>query len=478
MGIQNYKGWLQKHYKNAFLYMNMKKAYTYDHVYIDLNHFLHNASYNVVSRKGFYVKLFRSLTYLLYRVVPKKTLNIGIDGPSPFAKIILQRKRRQDAVYDGSEMSSLELTPGTELMRDINDKLLVFLNKWKSNFKYNKVVINVENSDEAGEGEIKVFRKLKELGKKNLNDSHAVIGNDADLIVLAMASYPIKKIDILVKTKGYYQIISIERLIIDHYKLLKIRAHPKDIRNDFVVLSIMMGNDYIKKVNYLDPIKMCDKYLEFRPTQKDGLTRYGNFNFDFFKRFMTHCNKIIAPQFAKIKLTKLDEDLIEKYLETIRWCWSLYDTGICSKYDFSYSFNKTPSPSQLIYYFAMYPNKNIYIPRSTFLSIDPQIYPLLVFNHRSKTLVCDKLRCMYDNEVKYLEIDFDAYNKLRKEYNDTNKEIKKYKEDNNTATPSLNLKKKSNNIKLRLAKFKDNDIPDFGDNDIKKIINLANAKLV
>jgi hypothetical protein len=476
MGISNYKEWLLKYYKNAFNKVDITKTHVYDHVYIDLNHYLHSSCYNIVSKKGFFVRLFRSLKYILMRIIPRKSINIGIDGSSPFMKIILQRKRRMEMIYNKKELSSLELTPGTEFMDEINQEIRIFMEKWKKNYKMNDIKININDSTNAGEGEIKVFQQLKENGKINLMDTHIVIGNDADLIVLAMASYPIKFIDILIRNENSYCIIKMETLINEHLKLLNSNTYSYNLRNEFVLLSIMMGNDYIKKLNYVDPLKMCDEYINLRKEISKG-SDYGlvvnnEINYDFLKLFMIKLNNILPSQYNKLKYYDYDKDMIESYFKTLKWSWNLYNTGECSMIDYCTYYETSPSPIQIIYYIDLNKNINIPLPISLYKPINSKYIPLLVFNPQSSELVQKKLRVLYDTKMKYLEFDLDEYEKIKKEYNDIHLKAKQYKEENKTKKLSNQLKKSINLVKEKLKKNR-NNIPKFGEKEIKEIVKYA-----
>jgi len=475
MGICNYKDFLKLYFNDAFTDLDLKKVRKYHHIYIDLNHFLHNSIYGVSSKKAFFVKLFRNLNFILSRVIPNNSITIGIDGPSPFAKIILQRKRRMESIIDSNEeITSLHLTPGTELMKEINKEVKTFFENWIQKFKLYKISLNFYGADTPDEGEIKIFKKLKENGKNDLSQSHLVIGNDADLIVIGMASYPIKNIDILIKNPKFkFQLLSMSQIININHKILKVKTHPKDIRNDFVVLSILMGNDYLKKLNFLDPIKMVKAYYAFRPTQKEGITKFGNFNNKFFSEFMLYCNNLLAPQYRKYaKLNNINSNMIKEYMSTIRWCWNLYDTGICPMYNFSYTINKTPTPLEVHLFFKLNPNTMIPIPRSNFKPIPEEAYPLLVFNPRVKELIQDKYLKLFDNELKYLKIDFNELNKFRGKYAEISNRIKNYKLKNDTKKISNELKDEINEAKNNLSDYKDKHIHNFNNDDIVKIISL------
>lgn len=476
MGIKNYHQYLRQYYKEAIENINTNKIQSYDHVYIDLNNFLHNAIH-CKDKKRFFTILFTNLRYILFRVFPLKSLTIAIDGSSPYSKIILQRERRLYCTYNG-EFSSLELTPGTKFMNKINDEVKRFFKSWKKKYiKLNDIEINIIDSNEPDEGEIKIFRQLKTNGKYNLGDSHCVIGNDSDLIVLAMASYPIRNIHLLYKENKIYKKISLDIILNELKERVNniIKSNEYNIRNDFVVLSILMGNDYIKKPNYLNVNKMWNIYFKLINKTKKLLTSWGDFDIDFLTTFMLECSAIILTRYKKNIKIPCDNTTtfnVYDYLRSIKWCWKLYENAECPMYDFSYDYKTSPSPLDIYYYLKVNMNVKIDTPYSDCPPIDTKFYTLLVLNDKTIELIDDKYHDIVLNKINYMNFDNNKLKKYQKEYNDILCEIKKYKEINNTNKSPDNLKKELQQKLKKLKDFKENKYF-FSSFDIKKIIDIA-----
>lgn len=114
---------------------------------------------------------------------------LGVDGVVPFAKIKQQRLRRWKSIWTTEEERRLgkigldvpvwdrnALTPGTHFMNKLSGALerLGAAEHW-----------TVSAVNEAGEGEHKVMRRIREVGSAEAA-THVIYGLDADLILLTL----------------------------------------------------------------------------------------------------------------------------------------------------------------------------------------------------------------------------------------------------------------------------------------------------
>ncbi|EFJ26844.1 hypothetical protein SELMODRAFT_412663 [Selaginella moellendorffii] len=108
----------------------------------------------------------------------------------------------------------------------------------------------VSTSEEDGEGELKIFNHIRAL-PFNAHDFHCVVGRDADLIMLALASPLSRKINIVHQTPKdgvmIYKLISIETLVCDFEVQME---EPCSVRlrstmRDLVFLCFLLGNDFL-----------------------------------------------------------------------------------------------------------------------------------------------------------------------------------------------------------------------------------------
>ena len=91
MGIEHYSRWLQEEFPESW---TSSERRVFDHVYFDLNEFLHTASRKASDEKHLFKRFLKDLSRVLRVCVARKSIFLALDGPAPLAKLITQRKRR------------------------------------------------------------------------------------------------------------------------------------------------------------------------------------------------------------------------------------------------------------------------------------------------------------------------------------------------------------------------------------------------
>ena len=431
MGIYKYHKWISQKFPSCI--SNFSKMSKYNNVFIDLNYLLHLSMYGSINNEAFFDKLFLSLDYILKSCFIVDTLMISIDGTTPYSKIIVQKKRRlnNSKNINISNLSSLHLTPGTEFMNNIKNKILEYLDSRKKWFKFRKVKFIVSSSDESGEGEIKIIRRLRLLSKQNKNKTNLIIGNDADLVVIAMACISSGKIDIMVNNFNNKRIIKINKIASIYSKqLFNKKMNVKKLRLDFSLISIMMGNDYLPKIAYIKYDMLWESYESIIKTSKKFIIDKNKFNNKVLISFITSVILKLKPRYQKINLKNYDENRIKKYLEGLLWCISMYRTGNCSMIDYIYTY-KSPTPVELLYYLEFNCEYVIQTPITDVNPIPECIYPLLLMPKKARKLVPKKYNSLIDTKLKYLyEVeDCSICNSFSTNLGKLNKKIKFYEDD-------------------------------------------------
>jgi 5'-3' exonuclease len=123
------------------------------------------------------------LNYIIDIARPKESIYIAVDGVVPAAKRRQQRMRRWVTEIDGSAWNKNAITPGTEFMNRLADKLDIFIAKRE--FLHPKVHWRVSGPNEPGEGEHKIMKQLRLLPSVDYK-VHFIYGLDADLILLTI----------------------------------------------------------------------------------------------------------------------------------------------------------------------------------------------------------------------------------------------------------------------------------------------------
>jgi 5'-3' exonuclease len=157
-------------------------------------------------------------------------------------------------------------------------------NRLQKSRRFERVKFYVSGSDVAGEGEIKIVNYIKNKpAYHHSEDSYLIVGTDADLILLG--NYPRASLwfSILMHAKGLcvdeknvfvmaervheYFLLSVSRL--RRYFESSLSTKPRDENTisttgsshlDFVLLSFMMGNDYLPKFKGASLPKLWPRY--------------------------------------------------------------------------------------------------------------------------------------------------------------------------------------------------------------------------
>ena len=200
MGIPYYFYSLMQQYNNI---ITNNKPKSLDIYCIDFNGIIHNIAQDIIrkynekekdisisnndqieieiiegvwERIKFYIENYKASKYI-----------ICADGVAPLAKMFQQRKRRYLNIYKNTLdnvniiWDTNAITPGTMFM----EKLNTYINKNIIDKNYiNKIIYS--GSNECGEGEHKIFKKIKDMPK---DDKIIIHGLDADLIILSLMSH-------------------------------------------------------------------------------------------------------------------------------------------------------------------------------------------------------------------------------------------------------------------------------------------------
>jgi 5'-3' exonuclease len=135
-------------------------------------------------------------------IAPKKTVIIAFDGVAPVAKLEQQRSRRYKSWYQNNVSRSIfgkvtpdvwntaAITPGTIFMSELNKMVSEHFNN-ESKVPEPLLSIIVTGSDQAGEGEHKLFEYIRLNPEKHRLETTVIYGLDADLIMLSINHLPI-----------------------------------------------------------------------------------------------------------------------------------------------------------------------------------------------------------------------------------------------------------------------------------------------
>ena len=459
MGITNFHKMIKQHYASAF---KSQWIETYDHVYVDINYVLHYCSFSSKTEDEVIAKLCSFFISVISELVPTKTLTVCTDGVAPLAKLLLQRQRRlgisRNLKQETDSFSKLIFTPGTDFMENLQNKLENF-------FKYieNVYGINVNYlNSEIDEAELKLKHQMMINLQNNPNDTHVIITNDADVIVMLTTLNKPYNTFVFCRNSNQNDVLSIGKLLDLHTDKFGMSTN---YNLDFALISIMLGNDYLPKIRLVDFDKIWESYKIIVSSHPQGLVQYDSqdlstqnlsINKQFFIKLMYNVVQISKQKYMNLVSTANAFDPIyDNYFDGLMWCFSTYHTGECVRYDYMYESKECPHPIGLMMsaqYNLLKVNDSLCSP------INSQLYAILVLPNFAKDLINKKYhKFLKKNDILYAEEkcencnDFHSQIKQLKQNENkmSLKEKEKLKTDIAAITKQLTLHKKNHgNINL------------------------------
>lgn len=405
MGIDGFHKWISSEYDDIYYDINDTNK-VFHHLYIDLNYLLHLCHYNSNDETHLINKMSVVIMDICSKVCPVISLNLFCDGTAPFAKMVLQRERRNKNQNQNDDIfkTSLNFTPGTNFIKDMSIKLEKCIKTIRTYFN---IKVNID-SIAPGEAEIKIKNKLIQNYNRNKDHSHLLVTNDADVVLILASDETYIKTNILLNNK----VLPINELLIKHFN--KYNPTFNKVNNlDFVLLSILLGNDYVPKIGELSPKKIWDSYQQNVDKYKYILkiNKENDIKFEFNKDFLIDILNDCVGKIGKTKILKNNKlycnELYKNYFDGILWTLTMYNLGRCYNYDYICNYNKPIDILNLILYLYDYDIKNFkFIETKPIPSVLCGI--LLLPENASKELIDKKYKKFIENKSikKIYQTDF------------------------------------------------------------------------
>ena len=173
---------------------------------------------------------------------PRTELFIALDGVPPRAKMVQQRSRRfiSSLTSQKGAWDSCCVTPGTKFMSLLSSRLHAFADSSKL------LPVVVSDSSVAGEGEHKIFERIVDRACGEGVGPVVIYGADADLIMLSLRS-PAATPFVLRED----QTMNDGRMNFQYIDIRDLRQRLPMPPAEFVVLSMLLGNDFVPPLSFL-----------------------------------------------------------------------------------------------------------------------------------------------------------------------------------------------------------------------------------
>jgi len=239
---------------------------------MDCNSIIYDA-FRLLENEGhddttFYNKLIDAIIVIIESyinlIMPSHIIYIAFDGVAPFAKMEQQRNRRNKTnyiskiVFDNTKpkprnFTTSMITPGTDFMKLLSVRIS---RHFESNLDGRKYIVST--SEEAGEGEHKLFRHMRE--NKSSDSTVALYGLDSDLIMLSIfhctyfkniyifreaPEFMKSAIPIKPTTKDEPYFMNIGKLSTGILNEMKCITNNPDRIYDYIFMCFFLGNDFL-----------------------------------------------------------------------------------------------------------------------------------------------------------------------------------------------------------------------------------------
>jgi 5'-3' exoribonuclease 1 len=276
MGIPSYFSFIVKNHPRIIKRFDTSPV---SRLYLDCNSILYDAVHTIDfsgwSETNSFPKTtiiiqwsIRKIEEYISNIRPSTLVFIAFDGVAPVAKMSQQRDRRYKSWYQSKMFRDImgkqtddpwntsSITPGTAFMDELNERM-------RSHFINECVETIYSGSDEAGEGEHKIFQHIRETSSQKHEDATVVYGLDADLIMLSITHLPVcDNIQLFRETPHFIQNIDPnlqpnQTYVLDIPELAK--TITLDMNNgktltttqyhnriyDYILICFMLGNDFL-----------------------------------------------------------------------------------------------------------------------------------------------------------------------------------------------------------------------------------------
>tara|TARA_B110000483_G_scaffold10558_1_gene12325 strand:+ start:2527 stop:4182 length:1656 start_codon:yes stop_codon:yes gene_type:complete len=241
--------------------------------------------FNVCEKLDCYIK----------EIQPRQKVLICFDGVAPIAKLEQQRSRRYKSTlekdYYKTHWDNIEkvrkltdeeesvstrqkpknnidtsiITPGTAFYRQLNSYCHKYFNTDKKS-EYNVDELIFSGSDFPGEGEHKIFEKIRSESEYHKSTKTFIYGIDSDLIMLSLNHTMLSDFNIYLYRETPHFIQSIDKSLTPNHtyvidvptlalSIMKYMNGNNDTSNnsknkvhDYIFLCFMLGNDFVPKI--------------------------------------------------------------------------------------------------------------------------------------------------------------------------------------------------------------------------------------
>jgi hypothetical protein len=268
----------------------------------------------------------------------------------------------------------------------------------------NQMFVNMDLSNNHGESEFKICKFLQN-NCKNIFETHLIVSNDADTILISLAQVYSYNIHVLINTNQKHYIVSIDKLTENLFEQFGYCYYKK---LDFVFISLLNGNDYFPKLKYTNINKLLQIYEKSVNKSHTIINLDYSINISTFIKFILQLLQTIHPNLRYVSFDEFHYSNVKNYFNGLQWCLQLYISGNYPTYNYICK-SETIHPMCLFLFLQNYKNhssSSSLINYEKYEPISSEQYPLFVMpyshldfvNEKFHHIINKKLMFMYDEE--------------------------------------------------------------------------------
>jgi len=367
MGILSYFAHIVRTHRHIIKQIStLKDSPRINNLYLDCNSFIYEAHQQLIhsadeKQKNRYDRdrlLFETdliqtagdnLSKLIQQIKPTQRILIAFDGVAPLAKLNQQRNRRYMSAFQASleaekpgnryKWNTSAITPGTEFMERLG---VAFTTRFHNPRELGVQLIVVSTSNEAGEGEHKIYDYIRDNAAYHKDTCTVIYGLDADLIMLTLNHLHISEQLFLFRETPEF-IKSLDNTLNPHETyLLDIPLFARtiikemsaenantpiveislknDVLFDYIFMCFFLGNDFLPHFPALNIRtsgihRLIDTYIKDKKNDQETLTKNHVIVWKNVRKFL--------EVFAVNELAYLKEEYLLREKQSKR---ALYDT--------------------------------------------------------------------------------------------------------------------------------------------------------
>ena len=239
-------------------------------------------------------------------VNPKDNLIIAVDGVVNIAKMNQQKPRRFGRAMEDDPykiFDSTSLTPGTEFMKKIDNKIETWLENYDGYLPKRTIY---SSHLQPGEGEHKIFDYVRRGDIIQGDGYHVINGLDNDLIILTIISSLER---VVMRPEDGSKKLNVTLLRKELLKIMRFKgSDDENIIRDFCTIATLLGNDFLHKFPNIfhdvrETMKLIFKVYKFNSkhlVDKDNNIIWRNYM--NFLRIYDNYNRKVQPLYVQVYL--------------------------------------------------------------------------------------------------------------------------------------------------------------------------------